>query len=237
MSSIFSTKKELKEMSEYLTGYLKLPFSEDSIPGHVMENIVATAKQAEMLKTYDFADVIDRDKKLGWQVKSTKENTPLTWKRVKLPNAQNLIENSFKSSKNIQFLGDSIIDFCNKNAEQSILDFNLDKLGFSRVIFHPNGTLTYFERLLCTKKDPIIFKKEDFIWKWSTKKNNQKKESLKALHGFHKETGIKWFAWHGLGENQLHFSGEKEWWPENKRHMIHFKSPKEKHSMEILKEL
>lgn len=237
MSNIFSTKKELKEMAEYLYGYLKLPFSEDSVPGHVMENIVATSKGAEMLKTYDFADVIDLEKQVGWQVKSTKENTPLTWKRVKLPDAQTLIDASYESKKGLQELGDTIIDFCNKNAEQSLIDFNLKELGFSRLIFHPDGTLTYFEKMLCTKKNPIIFDKKDFIWKWSIPKTNQKKESLKSLHGFHKETGVKWFAWHGLGENQLHFSGEKEWWPEDKRHMINFKSPTEKYSMEILKTL
>jgi len=237
MKGIFSTKKELKEMSEYLYGYLKLPFSEDSVPGHVMENIVATAKNAEMLKTYDFADVIDRDKKVGWQVKSTKENSPVTWKRVKLPNAPTLIEDSFNSDEGLQKLGDTIIDFCNIDAEQSMIDYDLKELGFSRLIYHSDGTLTFFEKLLCTRKDPIIFKKEDFIWNWSTPKTNQKKESLKSLHGIHKETGIKWFAWHGLGENQLHFSGEKAWWPESKRHMINFKSPKEKHTMEILKSL
>ena len=70
---------------------------------------------------------------------------------------------------------------------------------------------------------------------------SSKKEQLPAFHGVSKKTGKKVFAWHGKGENQLHFSGEKNWWPEVDRppvegvfnysadnHAIAFKLPSKK---------
>ncbi|MDR2685210.1 MAG: hypothetical protein LBB23_00355 [Rickettsiales bacterium] len=35
---------------------------------------------------------------------------------------------------------------------------------------------------------------------------------MQALHGTDTKTGKKVWAWHGLGEDQLHFCGEKDWW-------------------------
>ena len=34
--------------------------------------------------------------------------------------------------------------------------------------------------------------------------------------GFRKSDNLKFWAWHGHGENQLHFSGEKIWWDDPK---------------------
>ena len=76
-----------------------------------------------------------------------------------------------------------------------------------------DNTAIYFERLICTKEKPVIFNRDDYIWRWSTPKKTTKKEQLPALHGIDKKTKRKAFAWHGRGENQLHFSGEKDWWP------------------------
>lgn len=211
--SVFSTPSQLDEMRQMLVNYSRLPFSQDSIPGALMESALAHVRGGRVLKTYDFVDVISDDIRHGWQVKSTKEKTPVTWKRAKIPNAVELIEASKQSDAGLQILGDAIIEFCNEHVRASVEKHNLDKIGYARLIVHENGQVTYFERLLYSKEYPHIFNPKDFTWQWSTPKKTCTKEQLSALHGSNVKTGRKWWAWHGLGENQLHFSGETVWWP------------------------
>ncbi len=225
-SAIFSTANQLEELISLLVKYARLPFFTDTIPGAVMEAALAKVRQAEVLKTYDFIDVIDRDRQIGWQVKSTKASTPVTWKRAKLPNQRNLIEVSMESPEGLQSLGDTIIDFCNHHVEQSFRLYNLREIGYSRLIVFDDGRVIYFERFLCDQGDPKIFKREEFEWHWTVPKKTVKKEQLPALHGYHKASAKKWFAWHGLGENQLHFSGETDWWiPIGEPHTAAFSLP------------
>lgn len=211
--SIYSSGSSLENIKLILAKYLRLPFSDDTIPGNIMEAALSHVRGGEVLNTYDFVDVIKQSEKCGWQVKSTKEKTPVTWKRAKIPEADELIKASKESDDGLQTLGDSILEFCNDHAEESMEIYNLDEIGYARLIVHDDMRVTYFEKKLCNKENPEIFKLNDFIWKWSTPKKTKKKEQLPALHGIHKESGRKWWAWHGLGENQLHFSGENVWWP------------------------
>lgn len=227
MSKIYSTEDQLRRIADILSGYLKLPFTETAVPGALMEAVLANVRESEVLRTYDFVDVVDKMSSVGWQVKSTKAATPLTWKRAKIRNRNELIEASRKSNSGLQALGDEIISFCNSHAFESIEKYNLSEIGFARLIVNDNGTLTYYERLLCTKDSPDIFNAQDYTWKWATPKNTKGKEQLPALHGVNVHTGKKEFAWHGLGENQLHFSGEKAWWPTNGKHVIDFQAPSE----------
>lgn len=212
-SAIFSTPKQLDLLGDILSKYARLPFSQASIPGAVLEGALAHVRDGEVLNTYDFVDVIKRESRLGWQVKSTKADTPVTWKRAKIPDSVALIAESRKSAAGEQALGNAIIKFCNDHALESIRLYNLYEIGYSRLIVFPDGRVMYFERLLCTRSAPEIFNAADFEWRWSQPKKTVKKEQLPALHGFYKPTGRKWWAWHGLGENQLHFSGEGAWWP------------------------
>lgn len=232
--TVFSSPKQLLEIRNILSNYIRLPFSEDTIPGSIMEAVLAHVREAKILNTYDFVDVIKTSEKLGWQIKSTKFDTPVTWKRAKIPHQLELIEESEKSEAGLQSLGDSIINFCNKHVAESIELYDLENIGYSRLIIKPDGQVTYFERLLCTKSNPIIFKPSDFIWKWSVKKNTIKKEQLSALHGFKVDTKNKWWAWHGRGENQLHFNGEREWWPQlNDNHSVSFRFPRSEEKMTL----
>ncbi|MDR2480464.1 MAG: hypothetical protein LBD48_14295 [Treponema sp.] len=227
MNNAFSSKSELETISNILRGYIKLPFALETIPGSFMENVLAHVRKGTALNTYDFVDVINSEKRIGWQVKSTKDTTPVTWKRAKIKDSDNLIGASQQSEKGLTALGNAIIDFCNEHAFESIEKYNLSEIYYSRLVVFESREVLYFERLLCTKDNPIIFNKNEFYWKWSTQKNAVRKEQLPALHGFYKPTGEKWFAWHGLGENQLHFSGEKNWWPpENDQSHIRFLFPK-----------
>jgi len=91
---IFSSQKQLEEIKRILSKYLRLPFSGDSIPGAVMESVLAQVRSGRRLGTYDFVDVVSSAEECGWQVKSTKAGTPVTWKRAKLPNSNELIEKS-----------------------------------------------------------------------------------------------------------------------------------------------
>lgn len=211
--SFFSSPEQLAEIEQIIRNYIRLPFSRDCIPGAVMEGVIAHVRSAQVLNTYDYVDVVEQGRCYGWQVKSTKDDTPVTWKRAKIAGADKLIEESYKSEEGKQRLGDAIIEFCNKHARESIEHYGLEKIGYCRLITHGDGRITYFERLLCTHEKPSIFNPADFIWRWSTPKKTTKKEQLPAFHGIHRETGEGWWAWHGLGENQLHFKGEKNWWP------------------------
>lgn len=205
-----------------------------------MEAVLAHVRGGKVLNTYDYIDVHHADNRVGWSVKSTKATTPLTWKRAKIANKAALIEASRRSTKGVQALGDAIINFCNTHAQESIDVYNLDAIGYARLILFPDGKIHYFEKLLCTRKSPVIFKPSDFTWRWSVQKEGGKKEQLSALHGFHTPSGQRWWAWHGLGENQLHFTGERAWWPAHSDpHAISFNFPSDdkKISLERLTEL
>lgn len=226
-SKIFSSRKELNTITRILKNYARLPFSSINIPGAVMEGVLGHVRKAEVLRTYDFIDVLSRREAIGWQIKSTLAGTPVTWKRAKIPQSAKLIAGSEKSKKGQQVLGNAIIDYCNRHARESLEKYQLEQIGYARLVVHENGEAQYFERLLCTRDKPDVFDAEDFVWEWSTPKITTKKEQLSALHGRHRTSGKKWFAWHGRGENQLHFSGEHTWWPSaaEANHAITFKLP------------
>lgn len=224
--AIFSTPAQLSRLGDILSKYARLPFSKETIPGAVLEGALAHVRGGEVLNTYDFVDVIKREDRGGWQVKSTKSGTPVTWMRAKIPNSQKLIDDSRKTTAALQALGDTIINFNNAHVQASIERYNLNEIGYSRLIVFPNGRVVYFEKLLCTRSAPKIFNAANFEWRWSQPKKTVKKEQLPALHGLYKPTGKKWWAWHGLGENQLHFTGDGDWWPPpNDPHVVTFSFP------------
>ena len=233
MSAVFSTPAQLERIKVVLSRYLRLPFSSDSVPGALLEGVLAHVRNAERLNTYDFVDVVDQKAHVGWQIKSTKESTPVTWKRAKIPNKEVLVAESRKSSRGVQDLGNAIIDFCNAHAAESISRYKLEEIGYARLILS-DGLVRYFERPLCTSRKPRIFEPSDFSWAWSIQKKTEKKEQLSAFHGVHIKSGTKWFAWHGLGENQLHFSGEKAWWPpKDSPHAVAFQFPTDKERISL----
>ena len=208
-----SSADQMQRIIAAVRGFMRLPFVSGSVPGGYVEAVVAQSREGKVLNTYDFVDVISELELVGWQVKSTKITTPVTWKRAKIPFQQKLINASQMGDVvALKELGDSIITFCNDHAKASLEDYGLDAIGYARVIINPE-TIVYFERELITKSRPILFDKDQFEWQWTTAKRTFKKEQLPALHGTELATGKKWFAWHGLGENQLHFSGEKYWHP------------------------
>ncbi|MBP6437783.1 MAG: hypothetical protein KA288_10355 [Paludibacteraceae bacterium] len=209
---IFSTPDQIQRIASILYSYARLPFVSNNIPGAIMESVLATVRDAEVLDTYDFIDVLNKDTKIGWQVKSTQASTPVTWKRAKITNSSTLINDSLSSPEACQILGDAIIKFCNDHAQHSLDVYNLEEIGYSRLILHKNNKATYFEKKLCDKNSPLIFKSEDYYWEWSIPKQTDKKEQLPSFKGIRKLDNKKVWAWHGLGENQLHFTAEKEWW-------------------------
>lgn len=236
-SRIFSNSKELKLLAKVLSASARLPCFLEGIPGAVMESVLAYVRGGAVLKTYDFVDVIKSSDRCGWQVKSTQHDTPVTWKRAKIPNSRELIEKSYTSTAGSQSLGNAIIEFCNAHVIASLDRYDLNEIGYARLIVHANGEVTYFEKLLRNRKEPRIFNAKDFTWRWSDQKETKKKEQLQSFTGTHISTGEKWFAWHGLGENQLHFSGEYNWWPgSDSRHAVtfHFPTPEEKIDFEKL---
>lgn len=227
-------------MREILSNFVRMPFSQGNIPGALVELAFAHVRGGSVLATYDFVDVISPEARYGWQVKSTKASTPVTWKRAKIANSAELIARSYGSIHDLQVLGNAIIDFCNEHAQASIEKYDLSEIGYSRLIIHSDRRVTYFERLLCSRNNPLVFDPQDFVWEWSQPKRTRTKEQLPALHGTNIKTEEKWWAWHGLGENQLHFSGESAWWPdENDPHKFSFELPSEedKISFEQLSEL
>lgn len=240
MSAIFSTPNQLATIRKVLRSYLRLPFSTDAVPGAFLEAVLAHVREGQVLATYDYVDVIQRQQRVGWSIKSTKADTPLTWKRAKITDKTALIAASQTDAAGLQALGNEIIRFCNAHAHASLNKYKLDAIGFGRLILSKDGSVRYFERELCTVDKPDIFNAADFSWRWSVQKQGGKKEQLSALHGFHEPTGARWWAWHGHGENQLHFTGERAWWPAaGDPHAIAFDVPTaaDKLSLERLAEL
>lgn len=232
MSKVYSSKNQLQQIANILTGYLRVPFARNNVPGELVENVIGFVRNGDVLNTYDFVDVINTHEKVGWQVKSTKALTPVTWKRAKIPNSNELIKESERTKEGTQRLGNAIIRFCNENIKRSMEKHSLEEIGFSRLIVHASGKLTYFEKLLCSLEQPEVFYEDDFSWEWPSPKETVIKEQLPALHGWHTPTQKKWFAWHGRGENQLHFSGEKYWWPTTGANKIEFNFPETRLSQE-----
>lgn len=227
-NSVFSSPQQLKAIAKVLVTYSRMPFASLNIPGAAMEAVLAHVRGGVVLRTYDFVDVVNQSARLGWQIKSTLAKTPVTWKRAKIPNSLELIERSRSSKKGLQQLGGAIIDFCNRHAQESLELYDLKAIGYSRLLIKEDRTAIYFERELCNRERPWVFRPQDFVWKWSEPKSVVKKEQLPALHGYRRDTRQKWFAWHGLGENQLHFSGESAWWPVGRdRHKVEFRLPSE----------
>ena len=201
-----------------------MPFADVEIPGSVMERVIELSNPgSSILKTYDFVDVCSTGDR-GWQVKATKITTPITWKRAKIPNKNQLIKESQSSPEGCQQLGDAIVDFCNAAAHKSFEDYSLEEIYYSRLIVDTKAKeWRYFERLIATRENPDIFEKSDLIWSWNEKKSNTKKELLPAFVGRSKTKNIKFFAWHGMGENQLHFTGENCWHPSKEEHLVRIK--------------
>ena len=210
-SSVKQRVEPLSKIESLVQVMLRVPFLPQSLPGGILEGILAHVYSGTRLCTYDFVDVVAEESRVGWQVKSTRVGTPVTWMRVKLPNKTSLINASQKGNDGVRELGDTIISYCNHAALESIEKYQLTTLRYARLVDHENGNLTYFERDLPI--DGMLFDPKDFTWAWSKEKKTTKKEQLPALHGTHKATGETWFAWHGHGENQLHFKGERHWWP------------------------
>lgn len=230
---MISRPEDMAMIASIVLSYLRLPFAGASVPGAILEHALAYVRRGDVLPTYDFADVICRKERLGWQVKSTKDQTPVTWKRVKLPDRQNLIRKSMDSCSAREDLGRQIIDFCNRHARESMKRYDLEVIGYSRLVMF-SDRFVYFERRLIDDSTKEVFDPDAIEWQWSKPKvTGQNKEQLPALHGIHKKTGEKWFAWHGLGENQLHFSGERTWWPSPEGDAPHviFPLPNEKDKM------
>jgi hypothetical protein len=239
MSAIFSSGSEMEMIARIIQLYTRLPVSAEVIPGAFLEAALAHVKKAEVLSTYDYIDVRHVKKRVGWSIKSTKHDTPITWMRAKIENKQALIAESRGSPQALQSLGDSLIKLCNDRALKSITKYTLDEIGYARLVLFPERKARYFERPLCTRESPNIFDPAEFTWTWSVEKKTKGKEQLSALHGQHRGTGERWWAWHGLGENQLHFTGERYWWPKSDDHAISFDLPpaEKKLSFEALLEI
>ncbi len=153
-SPILSSSKEMSDIANLLCRYCLLPFTPDTIPGAIMEGALAHVRNAQVLRTYDFVDVIKPKDRIGWQVKSTKDKTPVTWKRAKLADAANLIKASESGAAGVQALGDVIIHFCNAHAAASMSKYALDAIGFSRLIVRDDGRVARAQPSCACQKQP-----------------------------------------------------------------------------------
>ena len=215
-----SSDPTIDAIADQIASYFRLPFATESLPGWFAEAAIAEHHGGRILSTRDFVDVISNcdtvdGKEIGWQVKSTKASTTLTWKRAKISGSTELIQESDKTG-DTQTLGNMIIDACNLHAQKSLEKYGLARIKYARVISAP-GQVTYFQRDLIDAENPTLFDASEFEWEWSESQEGSDSERLRALHGYRKSRNRdereKWFKWHGRGENQLHFVGEKCWWP------------------------
>jgi len=233
--SLLSSATTMKRIASLISRYHQLPFTAaDSIPGAVMEGVleIARGSSTRVLRTYDFVDVVDEPNGFGWQVKSTKPGTPVTWKRAKLPDAAQRRAFARTSKAAAQKVGAELIEFCNEHAVESLHKFNLDEIGYSRLIVRNNNVATYFERPLISKARPTLFKASDFTWRWTESRASATQQS--SLAGYDSRER-RWFSWHS--ENQLHFNNESAWWPQiGDPHRIDFALPTTKLSIDTVLE-
>ena len=206
-------KADLSAIATELAKIYRLPFATESIPGGFAEAAVADHYGGKVLGSHDFVDVVCESTGIGWQVKSTKASTTVTWKRAKIEGSADMIRKSDdKGGVHTQRLGRRVIEACNSHAKDSLNEYDLRQIRYARIISCP-GRFTYLERVLIDEHNPTLFDPNEFKWKWSEVKHSTAKEQLQALHGDHRKYNKKWFAWHGRGENQLHFFGDRWWWP------------------------
>lgn len=175
-NKILSTNEEIKLIEKVILGYLRLPFSPNSIPGSIMEHVLGHVRNADVLNTYDFVDVVDRNKNIGWQVKSRKSSTPVTWKRAKITNRESLILDSESSDEGLDKLGAAVMGVCNDHLTESISKYNLTKIGYIDLILHSNK-IEYIECEMPQENLRELFKPSDFKWKWSIERKKGKKRS------------------------------------------------------------
>ena len=226
---LLSNPQQLQRIRALVFNYLRLPLDTSNVPGSFMEANLKEARggDTEVLRTYDFVDVISRSEKRGWQVKSTKSTTPVTWIRGKIARKEELIRASHLTDAGLQELGDAVLNYCNAHIANSFRLYGLEEIGYARLI-NFGSKFRYFEIPLLKNDGSVLFRPTDYEWRWSQQKKTLAKEQKPALHGFHKQTQVKHWAWHGQGENQLHFTGERLWWPkETYQHGISFDGPSE----------
>ncbi len=120
-----------------------------------------------------------------------------------------------------------MLNYCNAHIASSFRLYGLEEIGYARLI-NFGSRFRYFEIPLLKNDGSVLFQPADYEWRWSQQKKTLTKEQKPALHGFHKQTRVKHWAWHGQGENQLHFTGERLWWPEETYlHSVSFDGPSE----------
>lgn len=222
---LFSSSAELEKIRDIVFAFARLPFAKSGIPGAVLETVLAEVRKGKIITKRHFVDVVAEGGDIGWQVKSTSGNSPLTWNRARIADQEDLIAESRAGTAGCQALGNAIIAFCNDHAVKSLAEYNLDEIGLARLHVDDNGDALYFERLLCSRRSPAVFNPADFSWKWAEKEPGNKRHSG-GFHGFNKSTGSKWFSWFGRGAYQLHFPGEAQWRTETSHgHAIRFRIP------------
>lgn len=226
----------------FLTTYTRIPFiEENAIPGNIMENAVSIARNGTQLPCYGFIDVINDN--IGWQVKSSRKKSPLTWGQVKAPS--NLLQ-----SKDAIALGNHLINSINESSIAAMEKFNLETIGYARLIVYPNNHAVYFEKELSNRTNPIIFNPKTYLWSWSNCTRKSNKETKPSLVGINTITGMREFSWHCLSGSQLHFDAEYQWWPKikipkseddvifsSKHHAISFMLPSKKISWDAISAL
>jgi hypothetical protein len=210
VSLIYSDQPTLQRIALLLRRYHRLPFvSSGIIAGTVVENVLEQARSLERLGRYDFVDVVSRELRYGLQVKSSKQTSPLTWQRAKVPNSGELREASKKFESAQQELGTKILDYINSHVAKDLETYKLDEIGYARLVVGRDSAF-YFERRLLDRDHPVLFNPSDFHWRWAEdrKATKEQRGSLSAYD----RAGTKWFSWHS--ENQLHFINERVWWPQ-----------------------
>ncbi len=134
-----SLKSDFLKIAEKIAIYSYLPFSSGRIPGTYAENIIAEHYNGEQLHTYDFVDVVSNSMSVGWQVKSSRYSTPVTWKRAKISDSAQLIFASDKGDQAaLERLGKLVLKSCNDHIERSLNDYNLKEIRYARILLKDN---------------------------------------------------------------------------------------------------
>ena len=247
----FSTPEQLERIKQTLCSYHMLPFSGTRIPGDVLEGVLAHVRGGDLLGKYDFVDVLQRSEGVGWQVKSTRHRSPLTWMRADFRRRSELVaeadaeRDEGRKRELVQALGDSVIEYANASIRDSFTKYGLQQVMFCHLVLMPENRAMYYEKLLAVEGEEELFRATDFMLSWREPRPGRANrnadpddpgaaEQLPSLRGRHVPTDQDWFAWYGRKGGQLHFLlEEKIWWPpESGAHRIDFDLPAERFKMD-----
>jgi hypothetical protein len=178
--------------------YWASPFCAGTI--ELGEVLLAWALRADLTQTKQYADAIQTESGIAYQIKTGLRTSPVTFARVTTPSQEQLVNSP--DWEHINTLGHELLEWMRQRITQPYQWPHIKEVRVARVLYTKRGEFTYYERAVASQTDVPDLQS----WRWS--------EAGNALEGY--LGNVKWLSWYPQGrqntrnQNQLHFHGENE---------------------------